>query len=214
MFRKPLKILMVQTMNMNLGDSILADNDCYLMKKAMGFKRCDLLRYSISSRDFSQVRYVDAVVFAGGIIKCTNENFWQYMPEIIKEADKYNVPVFSSAIGVEKFYENDERSVALKAALNLPCVKGISVRDDVETLKRDYIENKDIKIYSVYDPAVWCADTYKKHLAKKPNICYTENVWIKGCCNNTSIIIFFCGFVKYKRGVFIKWAKKSYVELG
>ena len=169
MFRKPLKILMVQTMNMNLGDSILADNDCYLMKKAMGFKRCDLLRYSISSRDFSQVRYVDAVVFAGGIIKCTNENFWQYMPEIIKEADKYNVPVFLSAIGVEKFYENDERSVALKAALNLPCVKGISVRDDVETLKRDYIENKDIKIYSVYDPAVWCADTYKKHLAKKPS---------------------------------------------
>lgn len=169
MFRKTLKILMVQTMNMNLGDSVLADNDCYLMKKAMGLRKCDLLRYSISSRDFSQVKYVDAVVFAGGIIKCTNENFWQYMPEIINEAHKYNVPVFLSAIGVEKFYEDDERSVALKKAINLPCVKGISVRDDIETLKRDYIENKDIKLYSVYDPAVWCSDTYKKFIHKKSN---------------------------------------------
>ena len=164
MFNKKLKILMVQTMNMNLGDTVLADNDCFLMKKAMGVKRCDLLRYSISSRDFTQVKYVDAVVFAGGILKCTNENFWQYMPEIIKEANKHNVPVFMSAIGVEKFYPEDERSVALKEAINLPCVKGISVRDDVDTLKKDYITNKNIKIYSVYDPAVWCADTYKKHL--------------------------------------------------
>lgn len=167
MLGKKLKILMVQTMNMNLGDTILADNDCFLMKKAMGLRNCDLLRYSISSRDFSQVKYVDAVVFAGGIIKCTNENFWLYMPEIIKEAQKYDVPVFLSAIGVEKFYPDDERSVALKEAVNLPCVKGISVRDDIETLKRDYLENKDIKTYSVYDPAVWCADTYKKYLDLK-----------------------------------------------
>ncbi len=166
MFRKKLKILMVQTMNMNLGDSVLADNDCYLMKKAMGMRNCDLLRYSISSRDFSQVKYVDAVVFAGGIIKCTNENFWQYMPEIINEAQKYNVPVFLSAIGVEKFYPDDMRSVSLKNAINQPCVKGISVRDDIETLKRDYIESKHIKIYSVYDPAVWCAKTYKKYIKK------------------------------------------------
>ncbi len=169
MFRKKLKILMVQTMNMNLGDSILADNDCFLMKMAMGHRKCDLLRYSISSRDFSQVKFVDAVVFAGGIIKCTNENFWQYMPEIINEAQKYNVPVFLSAIGVEKFYPDDERSVALREAINMPCVKGISVRDDIKTLERDYLYNKNIKTYSVFDPAVWCKDTYKKHLDLKSN---------------------------------------------
>ncbi len=174
MFRKKLKILMVQTMNMNLGDTILADNDCYLMKKAMGNRPCDLLRYSISSRDYSQVKFVDAVVFAGGIIKCTNEKFWQYMPEIINEAQKYNVPVFLSAIGVEKFYPDNEKSVALKEAINQPCVKGISVRDDIETLKRDYLTNENIKIYSVYDPAVWCAETYKNHL--KPNLVKEELV--------------------------------------
>lgn len=164
---RALKILMVQTANMNLGDTILADNDYYLIKKAVAPKKCDILRYSISSRDFTQVKYVDAVVFAGGIIKCTNENFWLYMPEIIEEANKYNVPVFMSAIGVEKFYPDDERSVALKNALNLSCVKGISVRDDIETLRRDYLTNENIRTYSVYDPAVWCAKTYRKHLKKR-----------------------------------------------
>lgn len=164
MTNKALKILLVQTANMNLGDSILADNDYYLLKKALGDRDYDILRYSISSQDASQVKYVDAVIFAGGIIKCTNENFWQYMPQIIKEADKYNVPVFMSAIGVEKFYPDDERSVALKDAINMPCVKGISVRDDIDTLINDYLVNKDVKTYRVYDPAVWCKDTYSEHL--------------------------------------------------
>ncbi len=164
MINDTLKILLVQTANMNLGDTILADNDYYLLCKALKGKKHDILRYSISSCDVSQVKYVDAVVFAGGIIKCTNENFWQYMPQLIKEADKYNVPVFMSAIGVEKFYPDDERSVALKNAINMPCVKGISVRDDIKTLKNDYLTNPDIRTYQVYDPAVWCADTYKQHL--------------------------------------------------
>lgn len=164
MANNKLKILLVQTANMNLGDSILADNDYYLLKKALGDREYDILRYSISSQDAGQVKYVDAVIFAGGIIKCTNENFWQYMPQIIKEADKYNVPVFMSAIGVEKFYPDDKRSVALKDAINMSCVKGISVRDDIDTLVNDYLTNKDVKTYRVYDPAVWCKDTYSEHL--------------------------------------------------
>ena len=164
MNKEPLKILMVETANMNLGDSILADNDYFLIKKAVHPKKVILLRYSISSRDIGQIKYVDAVIFAGGIIKSTNEKFWLYIPKIINEAQKYQVPVFLSAIGAEKFYPDDEKSRRLKEALNLPCVKGISVRDDIELLKNDYIINKEIKLYSVYDPAVWCAKTYKKEL--------------------------------------------------
>lgn len=164
MNKSPLKILMVETANMNLGDSILSDNDYFLIKKAVYPKKVTLLRYSISSRDIGQIKYVDAVIFAGGIIKSTNEKFWLYIPEIINEAQKYQVPVFLSAIGAEKFYPEDEKSCRLKEALNLPCVKGISVRDDIELLKNEYLVNKEIKIYPVYDPAVWCGKTYKKEL--------------------------------------------------
>lgn len=155
---------MVYTANMNLGDTILADNDYHLLEKALGTKEYDILRYSIFSRDVGQVKYVDAIVFAGGILKVTNENFWLYMPELIREAQKYNVPVFLSAIGVEPFYSEDERSIELKAALNLDCVKGISARDDIETLKRDYIHNPNVKLYTVCDPAVWCTETYSEAL--------------------------------------------------
>lgn len=161
---KPVKILMVFTANMNLGDNILADNDYYLIKKAMGSRKCDILCYNIASRDVGQVQYVDAVIFAGGILKSTNEKFWLYIPELIREAEKCGVPVFLSAVGVEQFFPDDEKSVGLKEALNLPCVKGISVRDDIDTLKRDYITNSNIRITSVYDPAVWCRETYREVL--------------------------------------------------
>ncbi len=162
--KRALKILMVFTANMNFGDTILAENDYYLIRKAVWPRKCDILRYSIFSRDLGQIQYVDAVIFAGGILKVTNENFWLYIPELIREADKWNIPVFLSAIGVEKYYPDDPNSVELKAALNLPCVKGISVRDDIETLKRDYITSPDVRVTSVFDPAVWCKQTYRNVL--------------------------------------------------
>ncbi len=162
-----LKILLVQTMNMNLGDSVLSDCDEYLLRRCLGKREYQIFRYSIASRDVDQVRYVDAVIFAGGIFKVTNEKFWLYIPEILEEAEKQQVPVFFSAIGVEAFYPDDERSVALRDALNLPCVKGISARDDVDTLRRDYITNPNIRITSVYDPAVWCRDVYREALEQR-----------------------------------------------
>lgn len=167
MAKRVLKILLVQTANMNLGDTVIGDNNFYLIKKAVAPRKCEILRYSISSRDVSQIKYVDAVVFAGGILKVTNEKFWLYIPEIINEANRHDVPVFLSGIGVEAFYPDDERSVELKKAINLPCVKGISVRDDIETLKKDYLTNNDIRVYSVHDVALWSKKTYKSSI----NLC-------------------------------------------
>ena len=161
---RQIKILLVQTMNMNLGDSVLSDNDAYLLRKALGWKKADILPYSISSRDIGQLRYADAMIFAGGIIKASTEKFWLYIPELLQEADRLGVPVFFSAIGVEPLDPEDERSLALQAALNLPCVKAISVRDDVDTLRESYITNPAIGVESVTDPAVWCPETYRDAL--------------------------------------------------
>ena len=158
------KILLVHTSNMNLGDTVIADNDEFLLHQAMGRRPHDVLRYSISSRDVGQIKYVDAVVFAGGIIKATNEKFWIYIPEIIDEAERQNVPVFLSCIGVEQFIPGNEASEELKRTLNLPCVKGISVRDDLETLQRDYITNPEIPLYRTTDVAVWSSKTYAEQL--------------------------------------------------
>ena len=166
--RKTLKILMVMTANLNLGDSVLSENDYYLIQKALGGRKAHIFKYGISTRDISQVRYVDAVIFAGGILKTFNEKFWLYIPEIIEEANSCNVPVFMSAIGAEPIDPEDPRSARLIAALNLPCLKGISVRDDIDTLRSVYISNPNIRISKVLDPAIWCPETYRGELAKGP----------------------------------------------
>lgn len=165
-----LKILMVFTANMNLGDSVIGDSNYYLIQKAFFPRKCEIFPYTISSRDVEQIKYVDAVVFAGGIFKSTSENFWLYIPELLEAAQRYNVPVLLNGIGVEAFHPDDEKSVNLKNALNLPCVKCISVRDDIETLKSDYITNPDIEILPVYDVAVWSKDVYKEHLKQMPSL--------------------------------------------
>ena len=69
------KVLLVQTMNMNLRDSVLSDNDAFLLRKAFRPFKGEIFPYSISSRDIEQLRYVDAMIFAGGIIKASNEKF-------------------------------------------------------------------------------------------------------------------------------------------
>ncbi len=154
------KILLVQTANMNFGDEVIGANNDFLLRKAIGSRPCDILHYSISSRDIGQLKYVDAVVFAGGILKATNEKFWIYIPELIQEAQKLGVPVFLNGIGVEPAIPGDERSEALKEAVNLPVVKGISVRDDLDLLKSDYMVDPDIPLYRVTDSAVWSRWAY------------------------------------------------------
>lgn len=159
---------MVMTANQNLGDSVLSDNDYHLIQKALGGRNAQIFRYGISTRDISQIRYADAVIFAGGILKTFNEKFWLYIPEIIEEANSEGVPVFLSAIGVEPINPEEPRSRRLIAALNLPCVKGISVRDDIDTLREIYITNPAVRVQPVSDPAVWCPETYRESLMQGP----------------------------------------------
>ena len=89
--RRALKILMVMTANLNLGDSVLSENDYYLIQKALRGRKAHIFKYGISTRDISQVRYVDAVIFAGGILKTFNEKFWLYIPEIIEFTKRTNI---------------------------------------------------------------------------------------------------------------------------
>lgn len=165
--KKPVKILLVATTNMNLGDTVIADNNRYLIERIMKALRrpCEVFCYNIASRDLAQIAYCDAVAFAGGILKVTNEKFFVYIPEILRMANSCGVPAFLNGISVEQYYADNPASQELRDALNLPCVKGISVRDDMETLKRDYITNSNIVVRSVYDAAIWTRKTYEDILS-------------------------------------------------
>lgn len=163
---RPLKVLMVYTANMNFGDTVIGRNNRYLLGEILKDIDHEILECSIFSRDTAQVACVDALVFAGGIIKSTTESFWLYLSEMIEAAQEHGVPVLLNGVGCEPFYPEDERAVSLKRALNLPCVKAITVRDDNEALRRDWIVNPSIRVTPVVDVATWSACAYASHLGE------------------------------------------------
>ena len=130
-----IKIMLVRLVNRNYGDSVIADNTAYMIRKALG-EKADILDYDLRCGDVYRVRFCDAVIFAGGgLIKFRGECFLQYISEIINEAQENDIPVYFNSVGVEGYDENDETCQALKEVINQPCVKGISVRDDTALLK-------------------------------------------------------------------------------
>ncbi len=169
-YKKKCNILLVQLANRNLGDLVIADNSCKMLGNATirGKYSYNILRTHIKNVDTFQIEYADAVVFSGGgLIKFKAENFYELLWEFISKAQECNVPVFLNSVGVEGYDEEDERCQLLKKALNLPCVKGITVRDDLDTLVKKYIENDEIRTKEVFDPAVWCDETYGEFSADK-----------------------------------------------
>ena len=166
---KKIKIILVCLSNNNLGDTVIADSTEYLINKALGIKRnkFEIFRYSIFSNDIAQIKYADAVIFAGGgLIKYQVENFFTSIIEILNEAQKHNIPVFFNSVGVENYDDTDERCLSLKQAVNQNCVKAISIRDDIDTFNKYYLTNKNISVNAVFDPAIWTEKVYKKHIEK------------------------------------------------
>lgn len=163
------KILLVQITNKNFGDSVIADNTRFLLKRAISpfLRDCvDILDYSIQTEDPAQAACVDAIVFAGGgLVKFRQENLYRQVAELIIEAEKHHIPVFLNAVGVEDYDAGDERCKMLEEALNQPCVKAISVRDDIDCLKKHYLHEKTARVRAVYDPAIWSGNTY--HIEQK-----------------------------------------------
>ncbi len=162
--KQKIKILLVQIANKNFGDSVIADNTRFLLNRAfrsVPWKKFEIFDYAIGTEDLAQIQYVDAIVFAGGgLIKFRQENLYRQVSEIIMEAQRYAVPVFLNSVGVEGYDEKDERCLQLVEAINQPCVKLITVRDDVSCLISHYIKNCRIRIREVYDPAINSPTTY------------------------------------------------------
>ena len=162
--RRKLNILLIEIVNRNLGDNVIADNTEYILMNILPSyikEEYTVYRYNIYSEDYELLRKADLLVFAGGgLIKYKQEFFYHYTSEILRVADEEQIPVFFNCVGVEGYDEEDERCQELKENLKRSCVKGISVRDDIETLKESYIQRKDIRISKVMDPAILSAKVY------------------------------------------------------
>ncbi len=163
-YRKKAMILLIQIVNRNLGDQVIADNTQYLVRQALPRLSCQhyvLQHYDIQSEDFALARQADIMIFdGGGLIKYRQEEFHRFVPDLLDLAQECGIPVFFNSVGVEGYDGDDARCVRLAQALNYDCVKGISVRDDLETLRRDYLKPGGSKAFFAVDPAVFTPQAY------------------------------------------------------
>ena len=109
------------------------------------------------------------VIFAGGgIIKFSRECLWNPVYSITTYCQRKKIPVFFNATGVEGYDDKNFYSQLLKYSLNKPCVKKITTRDDINSLKK-YVKNWN-KISIAGDSALWARETYNIEDVEKTNI--------------------------------------------
>ena len=157
------RILVIAVSDDNYGDTAIRACFNALLKVAMENLRIvdyQIDNIAIDDIDEKRISEQDLVFFAGGgIIKYEYQLFYQHIDRITEIADTFGIPVFFSSVGVESYDDNNEKCIQLKNALRRKCVKGISVRDDLETIRK-YISGTSIKVSQVCDPAVWAQHVY------------------------------------------------------
>ena len=118
----------------------------------------------------TQLKDVDAIVFAGGgFLKFRTQGLNYYVEQIMKIAKKNNIPVMMNGVGIEGYSETDIRCQRLKKAINQDCFKVITTRDDIDTLKNNYIVKSNKKIAHVGDPALWVPECYNMKRNENPS---------------------------------------------
>jgi polysaccharide pyruvyl transferase WcaK-like protein len=99
------------------------------------------------------------VLPGGGLIEYCSHEYQLPIGALVETAGELNVPVVFNAVGVVggAVDEGDWRYRMMKAALNSPAVKSISVRDDIQTMNGQYLEGGRMARRTA-DPGVWIAE--------------------------------------------------------
>lgn len=119
-------------------------------------ERADFLR-----RECRKLRGADAVVFVGGgVVKFRHQHLYPYVWEIVTRCRLSRTPVLFNSVGVEGYAREDSRCRFLRDALNSPCVRMMTTRDDAETLNRDYRTKAKWTAVRVADPAMWTPEAF------------------------------------------------------
>lgn len=103
----------------------------------------------------------DIIIFGGApVFNYRYQNFYERTAVTLEIAQKYNKPVIFSAVGVDGYDEESGKCQRLKKTLNFDCVKQITTRDNFDSLQR-FIDNKNILIKKVSDPAVFASNVFE-----------------------------------------------------
>lgn len=164
----------------NVGDQLIEATVISLIKAGMENLGLSEDEYTITSRAASIVsrKYMDTgnpsflktarkaisqadvVIFGGApLFNYKYQRFYLRTIKTLELAQEYNVPVLFSSIGVESFDPENAKSVQLKEALALACVRQITTRDDIDSLRK-YVEGAQIPVSLVSDPVVFARSVF------------------------------------------------------
>ena len=109
----------------------------------------------------SKLRGADCIIFGGGgLIKFHRQSFHFFIDDITAYADAHDIPVLLCSQGIEGYDRRSAECLLLKGALNRGCVQFISTRDDIRSLREDYVIDSRITTKLVCDPAFWLNEAY------------------------------------------------------
>lgn len=160
-------ISLVSTVMKNLG---IKDGNYIINSRAAGI----VSKKYLTTRDEKLLKPAeeaiensDIIIFGGApLFNYRYQMFYERTAVTLEIAQKYNKPVIFSAIGVEGYDEDNEKCQRLKKTLNFDCVKQITTRDDLESLKK-FIDNERIVVGRVSDPAVFASKVFENFVSKK-----------------------------------------------
>ncbi len=171
----------------NTGDQVIEACDIALIRTIMSNLKLEPENYKIISKDASfispaylasrdeallqpareTIMGVDLVLYGGApMFNYLYQNFYERTAITLELAQEYGKPVLFSAVGVDGYDEENERCQRLKKALNLPCVRQITTRDDFVSLQQ-FREAEHVRIDRVSDPAVFAAQVFAPYLMTK-----------------------------------------------
>lgn len=99
----------------------------------------------------------NTVVFAGGgLIECEHYGCHQYIHLITKICEQQGINIIYNAVGFNGEYKDTNGYRVLKECLNSKFVKAVSVRENIEELRK----YTNCSATLVCDPACYCSRTY------------------------------------------------------
>ena len=173
----------------NVGDQVIEACAISLVQAVMKNLNIEKKEYKISSRAAGIIskKYVatkdpallntaeeviknsDVIIFGGApLFNFDHQIFYERTATTLELAEKYNIPVIFSSIGIEGYSDENAKCQRLKKTLNFPCVKQITTRDDFESLQK-YVEDGHITIKKVADSAVWAGTILKNYITPREN---------------------------------------------
>lgn len=160
-----MKILIVAFYDDNFGDMIL--RTCFTQLLQVALKNLEFTDYSldympVTSVDEQCVASADLIMFPGGaMFGRTYEAFAHPIEQVTDIAERDNIPVVFSSIGL---YETEENAASLRAIMQKDCLRAVSVREKPEMFS-GYGAEVVREVRHVCDPAVWAGLVYADEIA-------------------------------------------------